>query len=410
MKRILLQLFVLLLSTNAFSQFNAENFSYGTPTATTADTLTNSAFGGSVWRRHSGTGNPITYKGTSLSFPGYASSNIGGSVGFKFLSSSAEDANRSITPYTSGQVYVSFLLNMSNAGGTTADYFFFIMDTSAITSFRGRHYIKSGSAANTFNIGINKGSSATPVYSPTNYALDSTLLIVIKYSFHPTANDTIYTFIFPAGSTIPSVEPTPTLVTTDISTADIVTLNAVGIRQGTTGTMIGTIDGIRVSNSWTNSPLPVKFVSFNGLKNEDGSTILNWSTSSEINNKGFEVEASSNGKEFTTIGFVEGMGNSNAINRYEYQVFENRATYFRLRQIDFDGQSNYSEIISVKGADEEIQFSPNPFSDKIQISTKQEINLIEVIDMTGKVVISQIPEANQFSLNTTEVVKWHLFC
>ncbi len=404
MKKVFLQLIVMLISTSAFSQLNVENFSYGTPTATTADSLTNPAFGGSAWRRHSGTGNPITYKGTSLSFPGYASSNIGGSVGFKFLTASAEDANRSIIPYTSGQVYISFLLNMSNAGGTTADYFFFLMDTSAITSFRARHYIKSGSVANTFNIGINKGSAATPVYSPTNYALDSTLLVVVKYSFHPTANDTVYTFIFPAGSTIPTTEPAPTLVTTDITTADIVTLNAVGIRQGTIGTMIGTIDGIRVSNSWANSPLPVKFISFDAQTNDDGATVLNWSTSSEINNKGFEIESSNNGKEFKTIGFVSGAGNSNSVNRYQFQVTENFGSYYRLKQIDFDGQSNYSEIVSVKGSDDEIQFSPNPFSDNIQISTKQEINLIEVIDMTGKVIISKNPEANQFNLNTTELL------
>ncbi len=404
MKRILLQLFVLLLSTNAFSQFNVENFAYGTPTSTAADTLTNPAFGGSVWRRHSGTGGPITYKATSLSFPGYTSNNIGGSIEFRFLTGSREDANRSIYPYTSGQVYVSFLLNLSNAGGTTADYFFHLLDTSAITSFRGRHYVKSGSVANTFNIGINKGSSSAPVYSPINYPLDTTILIVVKYSFNPSFLDTISTFIFPFGSTIPTTEPAPTLVTGDISTADMATLNAIAIRQGIIGTMIGTVDGFRVSNSWTSSALPVKLIDFSGVKNEDESITLNWSTSSEINNKGFEVEASSNGKEFTTIGFVEGMGNSNAINRYAFNVYENRATYFRLKQIDFDGQSNYSEIISVKGIDDEIQFSPNPFSDKIQISTKQEINLIEVIDMTGKVVISQIPEANQFSLNTTELL------
>ncbi len=404
MKKVFLQLIIMLISTTAFSQFNVENFSYGTPTATTADSLTNPAFGGAAWKRHSGTGNPISYKGTSLSFPGYASSNIGGSVGFRFLSSSAEDANRKITPYTSGQVYISFLLNMSNAGGTAADYCFHLLDTTFMSSFRGRIYIKSGSAANTFNIGINKGSSASQVYSPTNYALDSTLLVVIKYSFHPTASDTIYSFIFPAGSTIPTTEPAPTLTTIDHTVGDLASLNAIVIRQGTTGTMIGTIDGIRVSNTWANSPLPVKFISFDAQTNDEGATVLNWSTSSEINNKGFEIESSNNGKEFKTIGFVSGAGNSNSVNRYQFQVTENFGSYYRLKQIDFDGQSNYSEIVSVKNSDDEIKFSPNPFSDNIQISTKQEINLIEVIDMTGKVIISKSPEANQFNLNTTELL------
>jgi hypothetical protein len=168
--------------------------------------------------------------------------------------------------------------------------------------------------------------------------------------------------------------------------------------------MIGTIDGIRVSNTWANSPLPVKFISFDAQTSDDGATVLNWSTSSEINNKGFEIESSNNGKEFKTIGFVSGAGNSNSVNRYQFQVSESFGSYYRLKQIDFDGQSNYSEIVSVKGSDDEIKFSPNPFSDNIQISTKQEINLIEVIDMTGKVIISKNPEANQFNLNTTELL------
>ena len=407
MKRILLQLTFFLLSSIAFGQTTIENFAYGTITGTPADTITNPAFGGSVWRRHSGTTGQVKYLATSLTYTGYPSSNIGGAAGFTFATGFAQDINRSTTAYSSGTVYVSFLLNMSAGGGagSTDSYFFHVMDTSAITAFRARHYIKNGSVANTFKIGIGKTATSTPAYSTLDYPLNTTILVVMKYKFDPVNPDSLTEYIFTSG--VPSTEPAvPTLIAPDIITApDLAVLNAVAIRQHPTGsTMSGIIDGIRVSDTWANSALPVKFISFNGLKNEDGSTTLNWSTSSEINNKGFEVEASSNGKEFTTIGFVEGMGNSNAINRYEYQVFENRVTYFRLKQIDFDGQSNYSEIISVKGADEEIQFSPNPFSDKIQISTKQEINLIEVIDMTGKVVISQIPEANQFSLNTTELL------
>lgn len=406
MKRIFLPFILFVLSINLNAQMTIENFAYGIASGTSADTLTNPARGGSVWRRHSGTGGPITYKNTSLSFPGYFSNNIGGSVGFTFASGSREDANRTVTPYSSGNVYVSFLLNMSNNGGASADYFFHLLDTSFMTSFRGRHYIKAGSVANTFNIGINKGSSATPVYSPINYPLDTTLLVIVKYSFNPTLLDTISTYIIPFGTAIPSTEPTtPTMVTADISTADMAVLNAVAIRQGTSGTMAGTIDGIRVSNSWANTALPVKLTSFEAQISNQQTTVLTWATSSEINNKGFEVESSLDGINFETIGFVAGAGNSAKSQKYFFEHNATENAFYRLKQIDFDGKYNYSQIVSVKNTELETKLSPNPFNDFIEISTNGPIQRAEVIDIQGKVVLSETSQSNMLSLDAKALLK-----
>ncbi len=406
MKRIILPFFLLVLSLNLNAQMTIENFAYGATSGTSADTLTNPARGGSVWRRHSGTGGPIAYKSTSLSFPGYFSNNIGGSIGFTFASGSREDANRSTIPYTSGNVYVSFLLNMSNNGGTSADYFFHLLDTSFMTSFRGRHYIKAGSVANTFNIGINKGSSATPVYSPINYPLDTTLLVVIKYSFNPSFQDTIYSYVFPFGTTIPTIEPsTPTMAsTTDITQGDLAVLNAVAIRQGTSGTMAGTADGIRVSNSWLNTALPVNLTSFEGKITEHQTTLLTWTTASEINNKGFEIESSQDGINFETIGFAEGVGNSKTTQIYRFEHNSNANAFYRLNQIDFDGKSTYSQIVSIKNTITETNLTPNPFNDYIEITTNATITRAEVVDIQGKVVLSENLQSNVAKLDAKELL------
>jgi hypothetical protein len=404
MKRIL-QLFVgITLTTSIFAQTTIENFAYGAITGTSADTLTNPTFGGGNWRRHSGTGGPISYKSTSLSFPGYFSSGVGGSAEFSFLTGSREDANRSITPYTSGKVYISFLLNMSNNGGAAADYFFHLLDTSAITSFRGRHYIKAGSTANTFNIGANKGSSATPVYSPINYPLDTTLLVVIKYSFDPNFLDTISTYIFPFGTTIPASEPsTPTIVTSDISTQDIVTLNAVAIRQGIIGSMIGRIDGIRVSNAWNNTILPVKLTSFEAQITGSNTTLISWTTSTEINNSGFEIERSVDSEIFETAGFVKGAGNSNAMSKYAFEYGSDESAFYRLKQMDYDGKFNYSNIISVTNTKGAATTSPNPFNNQIAINANNIITHAEIVDMMGKVVLSQTINNYSGNLNAQEL-------
>jgi hypothetical protein len=409
MKSKLLQIIILFFALNVNAQTTVENFAYGTITSTSADSLTNPFFGGNTsfgsqrWRRHSGSGNPIIYSGSSLAYSGYTSTGIGGSARFAFVSTSAEDAHRNTLTYSSGSVYVSFLLKITASGGTTGDYFFHVMDTAFLTSFRGRMYIKDGSVANTFKIGLNKGSSAAPAYSSANYPLDSTVLVVLKYKFDltTTANDSMVAYIFTSG--VPSTEPsTATLVVPDFTTADLLLFNSVAIRQGTIGTMAGSIDGIRVSNTWSNGVLPVKFLDLNASIN-DKKTLISWSTSSEINNNGFEIERSIDGYNFETIGFVKGMGNSNKINNYSFEYASTESAFYRLKQIDFDGAYEYSNIVSTKNGINEFEILPNPFKDEITISNTDKIKSIEIIDLTGKVVFSSHPVNNKESINTTNL-------
>jgi hypothetical protein len=404
MKKRFLQFILLLLASNIYAQTTIENFSYGTVTSTSADTLTNPAFGGTNWRRHSGTGGPIVYNGSSLSFPGYASSGVGGSIGFTFASGSREDANRSIIPYTSGNVYVSFLLNISASGGTTGDYFFHLLDTNAITSFRGRHYIKNGSTTNTFKIGLNKGSSAAPVYSTADYPLDSTIMVVVKYSFNSSVNDTIYTYVFT--NSIPSTEPAvATLTSTDITTADMGILNAIAIRQGTVGTMAGKVDGFRISNTWGDGPLPVTFSSFDATLTDNRTTTLSWVTSSEINNKGFEIERSTEGNEFKKIGFVKGAGNSSKIQQYSFVYPSNESAFYRLKQLDFDGKYEYSNIAFVNANLQKLEtvLMPNPFNDQIQITSNTSIDKVEIMDINGKMMHSQVVNNKSSNISTNDL-------
>lgn len=406
MKSKLLLITILFFTLNVNAQTTVENFAYGTITSTSADSLTNPVFGGNTsfgsqrWRRHSGSGNPIIYSGSSLAYSGYTSTGIGGSARFAFVSTSAEDAHRNTLTYTSGSVYVSFLLKITASGGTTGDYFFHVMDTAFLTSFRGRMYIKDGSVANTYKIGLNKGSSVAPTYSTPDYKIDSTVLVVLKYKFDltTTANDSMVAYIFTSG--VPSTEPsTATLVVPDFTTADLLLFNSVAIRQGTIGTMAGSIDGIRVSNTWSNGVLPVKFLDLNASIN-DKKTLISWSTSSEINNNGFEIERSIDGQNFETIGFVKGIGNSNKINNYSFEYASTESAFYRLKQIDFNGQFEYSNTIATKNNKIEVEILPNPFKDEITISNNATINKIEIVDVTGKIIYSELQNNNKILIHT----------
>ncbi|MEN0004901.1 MAG: T9SS type A sorting domain-containing protein [Bacteroidota bacterium] len=94
--------------------------------------------------------------------------------------------------------------------------------------------------------------------------------------------------------------------------------------------------------------LPVELVRFSA-EQSGNQVYLDWQTASEINNKGFNIERSADGKNWEMIGFVAGKGSTNTAQSY---AFEDKnpyigINYYRLRQTDFDEQFEYSDVVSV---------------------------------------------------------------
>ncbi len=117
--------------------------------------------------------------------------------------------------------------------------------------------------------------------------------------------------------------------------------------------------------------LPVLSLDFNA-RPEQNSIALNWSTTMEINNKGFGVERSIDGTNFENIGWVNGAGNSNSTRSYTYKdnfVQPNVVYYYRLRQVDVDNRPTISVIrqAKIKEGDVVITVSPNPAKDIVKL-------------------------------------------
>lgn len=95
--------------------------------------------------------------------------------------------------------------------------------------------------------------------------------------------------------------------------------------------------------------LPVDLVYFRGTVMQKGVVQLSWETATEWDNEFFEIEHSSDGNRFFSIGKIPGNGTSTIIQQYVFQ-HNNPVTgtqYYRLKQVDLDGQSSYSESISI---------------------------------------------------------------
>ncbi len=124
---------------------------------------------------------------------------------------------------------------------------------------------------------------------------------------------------------------------------------------------------------------------------------LKWQTLGEVNNKGFDVERLfDNENDFTKIAWVEGNGTSNALHSYELldeNTYEGN-TYYRLKQVDCDGQVSYSPIKTVRGVtnDKKWMIYPNPTTDHIFIYSDalEDRNVsIHIYTMEGKLVFNQ---------------------
>ncbi len=141
------------------------------------------------------------------------------------------------------------------------------------------------------------------------------------------------------------------------------------------------------------SPLPVELISFK-VELAGRNAILTWSTAQEINNDRFEIEYSNDGLTFEVIGEVQGNGSTNNLSEYTYthQEINSGFNYYRLKQVDFDGQFEYSEIKRISlGAFEDVSLSiyPNPASNETNITINEGVaTSIELITMNGTILKS----------------------
>ena len=127
---------------------------------------------------------------------------------------------------------------------------------------------------------------------------------------------------------------------------------------------------VSITGTGTQLTLPVTLLKFTG-ENTGKTTRLNWQTAEEIDNSGFDVERSTDGGlTFSAIGNVAGRGDSFVTNDYEFidEAPASGLNYYRLKQIDYDGQFEYSEVVLVdfNGAVNATLF-PNPTTNVLNL-------------------------------------------
>jgi hypothetical protein len=154
------------------------------------------------------------------------------------------------------------------------------------------------------------------------------------------------------------------------------------------------IDNFKVCAS---NPIPVELTSF--VASVTGSNVtLNWSTATETNNQGFEIQRS-NGGEYQVVGYVAGHGTTVEPQSYSFtdQNVGAGKYQYRLRQIDYDGKYEYSSVVEVEVLGPK-EFSlaqnyPNPFNPTTAIDFNLAVDskvTLKVFDVLGQEIITLV--------------------
>jgi hypothetical protein len=237
---VLLALFALAGAACASTPLLIEDFDY-----TVGTYLTNTA----GWAVHSDFGaNPLTITSPSLTYAGYeGGAGVGNAVD---MTNTGEDDHASFTSQTSGSLYAAFLVQVT-AAQTNGDYFFHFYQSSS--AFFGKVFVKKDPSSTSFAFGTSKNSD-TATYTGYNYSLNTTYLLVVKYTFNSgtTTDDTASLFINPAPGAAepgaPDVGPV-----TDAGT-DSTGIIGVALTQGTAANAPSQrVDGLRVATTWADA-------------------------------------------------------------------------------------------------------------------------------------------------------------
>ncbi|MBU6122449.1 T9SS type A sorting domain-containing protein [Hymenobacter siberiensis] len=149
------------------------------------------------------------------------------------------------------------------------------------------------------------------------------------------------------------------------------------------------------------NPLPVELTAFSAQRQADKTVSVKWATATEKNSARFEVQRSVDGREFAKLATVAAQGNS--MNPTAYATLDKAAPaaklYYRLRQVDLDGSSSFSPVVTVAGSGEiaKVELYPNPAHSRISFIAEA-ATPYRVLNQLGQSLLHGTTEAGTASI------------
>ncbi len=154
------------------------------------------------------------------------------------------------------------------------------------------------------------------------------------------------------------------------------------------------------------APLPVNYLFFEAEKITNSEVLLSWGTIEEVDNDYFIIQRSSDGINFEDIGVVDGKGNSTAANYYNYTDYNpgTGMVYYRLKQVDFDGNYSLSMIRAVMLGDGNVLINQTGTTVDIVTSFEGDVEIyISLVNLKGQVLIQDYYTATGTNIHTLQL-------
>jgi len=257
MKKIYALLLTLTVSALSFGQVNYLNEGFNYPDGTVLSTTLNTVDPTTGWMFYSGadpstdaidvgTSNGLTYAGYNdgpASITGFSSGNAA------IVDGSSQDIlkNFSSVPAAGSTIYYSFLINVASAtSGTNGSYFLALLNGTSTTNFYGRIFVRQSAANPTtkFNIGTSSGTAGS--FSTTEYDLNTTYLVIVKYENTTTGALSMWV---KSANNLPATEAAAGAPDATATGGGSNAIQRFAIRQSAT-THNATIDGLYISSTW----------------------------------------------------------------------------------------------------------------------------------------------------------------
>lgn len=157
--------------------------------------------------------------------------------------------------------------------------------------------------------------------------------------------------------------------------------------------------------------LPIELVNFSAQGVNEG-VDLRWTTASEENSDRFEIERSTDGEQFSTIGILDAAGTSNHQNVYSFldRTPHHGLNHYRLRLVDIDGDMDHSGVRSVHvdlAGKDDVLLVPNPGTDHVQVLLPGSAagSVFTLVDATGRIVMRQSTQGTRMDISTVALPK-----
>ncbi len=216
----------------------------------------------------------------------------------------------------------------------------------------------------------------------------------------PTVSTLTFHYLDSADELNGNTEPSLTIFRTTNNGIPYAKIGGVADVAANTVTQTGVTSINTITLGDVNNPLPVTVSSFDA-KRAGSDALVSWTTAQEINNKGFNIQVSTNGAEYRTLGFVSSTSpNSNSAKSYSFTDTEKNKVgvrYYRLQQIDTDGKTAFfaPRTVSFEGraTGSGVLAYPNPYTTDLRVSLNASVSgnaTARISDMTGRVIGLQV--------------------